>query len=81
MKFLDPKNPLHKSQIKAQITATLAGEFSSADRDRIAREVEREYERLLVGARIFSHIPSLTAGSVRRLISHYSGTAPVRNIV
>ncbi|MEJ0097797.1 MAG: hypothetical protein WDM84_07560 [Bauldia sp.] len=32
----------------------------------IARKVEIEYERLLVGAVIFAHIPSLTAGTVRR---------------
>ena len=69
MKALDPGNPLNKEQIKASITDAIAKEVAGSDPDEIAQKVEIEYERLLVGAVVFAHIPSLTAGSVRRQIT------------
>ncbi len=72
MKPLDPKNPLHKQQIKASIVDAIANEYADADRGEIVRDVEAEYERLLAGAQIVTHIPSLTAGTVRRQIHHHT---------
>ena len=66
MKTLDPADPLNKKQIKASITDAIVKEVAGSNRDEVAQRVEEEYERLLVGAHIFAHIPSLTAGSVRR---------------
>jgi hypothetical protein len=63
---LDPQNPLHQKQIKASIVDAIAKEVIGSSRDEIAQKVEAEYERLLIGASIFAHIPSLTAGLVRR---------------
>jgi hypothetical protein len=63
---LDPSDPLKKNQIKASITDAIAKEAVGSNRNEIAQKVEDEYERLLIGAVIFTHIPSLTAGSVRR---------------
>jgi hypothetical protein len=48
------------------IADAIAKEVVGSNRDRIAQRVEDEYERLLVGALIVTHIPSLTAGLVRR---------------
>jgi hypothetical protein len=39
---------------------------TGSNRDEIALRVEETYERLLVGATVFAHVPSLTAGFVRR---------------
>ena len=76
LKSLDPSDPLQKKQIKALIVDSIAREIADVDRDEIARDVEIEYERLLVGAIVFSHIPSLTNGSVRRHIrSHHHARA------
>jgi len=44
---------------------------TGSNRDEIALRVEETYERLLIGAAVFAHVPSLTAGSVRReVIAH-----------
>jgi hypothetical protein len=68
VKTLDPGNPLNKKQIKASITDAIAKQVGGSNRDEIAQMVEEEYERLLLGAFIPTHIPSLTAGSVRRRV-------------
>ena len=68
---LDPQNPLHKKQIKASIVDAIAKGVLGSSRDEIAQNVEVEYERLLIGASIFAHIPSLTAGLVRRGIRRH----------
>ena len=66
MKTLDPGNPLNKKQIKASITDAITKEVVGSNRDEVAQRVDEEYERLLIGALVFAHIPSLTAGLVRR---------------
>jgi hypothetical protein len=63
---LDPGNPLAKKQIKASITDAIAKQVVGSRRDEIAQRVEETYERLLGNASILTHVPSLTAGSVRR---------------
>jgi hypothetical protein len=55
-----------KKQFKASITDAIAKEIDGSDRIDIATRVDDLYERLLLEAVIFSHIPSLTAGMVRR---------------
>jgi hypothetical protein len=62
----DPRDPLQKKQFKASITDAIAKEIDGSDRIYIAARVEDLYERLLLNAVVFSHIPSLTAGAVRR---------------
>ena len=52
-------------------------EIDGSDRIEIAARVEDLYERLLLNAVVFAHIPSLTAGMVRRDVmahkaSHFS---------
>jgi hypothetical protein len=69
VKTLDPGNPVNKQQIKASITAAIAKEVTGSSRDEIALRVEEEYERLLQSASILTHIPSLTAGLVRREVA------------
>ncbi|MDR3470964.1 MAG: hypothetical protein P4M09_04650 [Devosia sp.] len=66
MKTLDPREPATKKAIKASITEAILREIVGSNRGEVARSVEREYERLLAGAAIFVHIPSLTAGVARR---------------
>jgi hypothetical protein len=66
MNALDPRDPLQKKQFKASITEAIAKEIDGSDRIDIATRVEDLYERLLLKAVIFSHIPSLTVGMVRR---------------
>jgi hypothetical protein len=66
VKDLDPRNPLSKKDIKASITDAITKEVAGSNRDDVAQRVEVEYEKLLVAAHIFTHIPSLTAGRVRR---------------
>lgn len=66
MRNLDPRNPLSKKAIKSSITDAITKEVVGANRDEVAQRVEDEYEKLLVDAQIFIHIPSLTAGKVRR---------------
>jgi hypothetical protein len=63
---LDPSDPLLKKQIKASITAAIVKEVVGSNRNEIAQKVEDVYERLLIGAVVFAHIPSLTAGLVKR---------------
>jgi len=61
----------HKKQIKESITNAIAKLVTGSNRDEIALRVEETYERLLIGATVFAHVPSLTAGSVRReVIAH-----------
>ncbi len=66
MNAIDPRDPLQKKQFKASITDAIAKEIDGSDRIDIATRVDDLYERLLLEAVIFSHIPSLTAGMVRR---------------
>lgn len=66
MKTLDPSNPLNKRQIKASIAEAIVKEVIGSDREDVTRRVEVQYERLLIGAAVFTLIPSLTAGLVRR---------------
>jgi hypothetical protein len=68
MHSLDPKNPTHKQQIKAGIVEAIARDFAEIERSEIVATVEREYERLLAGAAIFAHVPSLANGAARRLL-------------
>ena len=68
MKKLDPGDPIQKKQIKASITDSIVKEVVGSNRTEIAEKVEALYEKLLIGAVILTHIPSLTAGSVRREI-------------
>lgn len=71
---LDPGNAVNKEQIKASITDTIANQVAGSDRAEIALVVEETYERLLVDAVISAHVPSLTAGSVKReLIANMHG--------
>jgi hypothetical protein len=57
---------VNKKQIKASITDAIAKQVVDSSRDEIARRVEERYESLLSEASILAHVPSLTAGSVRR---------------
>ena len=66
MNAVDPRDPLQKKQFKASITDAIAKEIDGSDRIDIATRVDDLYERLLLKAVIFAHIPSLTAGMVRR---------------
>jgi hypothetical protein len=66
MNALDPRDPLQKKQFKASITDEIAKEIDGSDRIDIAARVEDLYERLLLKANVFTLIPSLTAGIVRR---------------
>ena len=66
MQTFDSVNVVNKKQIKASITNAIAKLVTGSNRDEIALRVEETYERLLVGATVFTHVPSLTAGSVRR---------------
>jgi hypothetical protein len=74
-KALDPRDPLQKKQIKASIADTIAREIGGSDPIDIAARVDGIYERLLLKAVIFEHIPSLTAGMVRRDVSALKATA------
>jgi hypothetical protein len=64
MQTFDPVN--NKKQIKASITNAIAKLVTGSNRDEIALRVEETYERLLIGAAVFVHVPALTAGFVRR---------------
>jgi hypothetical protein len=66
MNALDPRDPRRKQQFKASITDAIASEVGGSDRIDIAARVEDLYERLLHDAVVFTLIPSLTAGMVRR---------------
>jgi hypothetical protein len=66
MNALDPRDPFQKVKLKAEITDSIAKEIDGSDRVDIAARVEDLYERLLLKAVVFAHIPSLTAGAVRR---------------
>ncbi|MEJ0011802.1 MAG: hypothetical protein WDM94_04060 [Bauldia sp.] len=72
MLTLDPKDPLHKQQIKASIVDAIAKDFVAIERGEIVEAVDGEYERLLAKAAIFGHVPSLANGAARRLLhSHH----------
>jgi hypothetical protein len=64
MQTIDPVN--NKEQIKASITNAITKLVTGSNRDEVALRVEETYERLLIDAAVFAHVPSLTAGSVRR---------------
>ena len=66
MPNLDPEDPVSKKQIKESITDAIARQVAGSSREEIALRVEETYERILIGAAISAHVPSLTAGSVRR---------------
>jgi hypothetical protein len=66
MNALDPRDPLQKKKLKASITDAIANEIVGSNRIEIAARVGDLYERLLLKAVVFAHIPSLTAGMVRR---------------
>ena len=77
MQTIDPVNN-NKKQIKASITNAISKLVTGSNRDEIALRVEETYERLLIGAAVFAHVPSLTAGSVRReVIAHRDLTNPM----
>lgn len=73
MKTLDTVNPVDKKRIKASITDAIAKQVVGFSRDEIALRVDEKYERLLNGASILAHVPSLTAGAVRREMRARSG--------
>jgi hypothetical protein len=66
MKTLDAGNSVNKMQIKASISATIADQVKGSILEDIAGRVEETYEKLLVGAALTEHVPSLTAGIVKR---------------
>ncbi len=66
MQTLDAGNAANKKQIKASITATIANQVVGSNIEDIARRVDETYEQLLVGATTSEHVPSLTAGLVKR---------------
>ena len=68
MQTIDAVN--NKKQIKESITNAIAKLVTGSNRDEIALRVEETYERLLIGATVFAHVPSLTAGFVRRAIAN-----------
>jgi hypothetical protein len=74
MNALDPRDPLQKKRFKASITDAIAKEIDGSDRIDIATRVENLYERLLLKAVVFTHIPSLTAGMVRRDVMTHKAT-------
>ncbi len=77
MNTVDPRDPLQKKKFKASITDAIAKEIDGSDRNDIATRVEDLYERLLLKAVVFAHIPSLTAGMVRRdVMALTSGKTP-----
>jgi len=71
---LDPRDPLQKKRFKASITDAIAKEIDGSDRIDIATRVEYLYERLLLKVVVFTHIPSLTAGMVRRDVMTHKAT-------
>jgi hypothetical protein len=66
VKTLDAGNAVNKKQIKASITATIANQVAGSNLEDVALRVEETYERLLIGAATSEHVPSLTAGLVKR---------------
>ena len=66
MRSLDPRNPADKGRMKASIVDSIAMDVAGADRQLIAERVDVEFERLLGGAAVVTHVASLTAGNVRR---------------
>ena len=66
MQTIDPVNS--KEQIKASITNAITKLVTGSNRGEVALRVEETYERLLIDAAVFAHVPSLTAGSVRRQV-------------
>lgn len=76
MKTLDPGDPVGKIQLKASITDAIVKQVAGSNREDIGRKVENEYERLLARAVINTHIPSLTAGTVRREVTASNFKSP-----
>jgi hypothetical protein len=68
MKSADPRDPIAKARIKASIAAAIVDEVGGSSLADVVERVEKEYERLLVGASILTHIPALTGGRVRHAV-------------
>jgi hypothetical protein len=77
VKTLDPGNPALKKQIKASIADAIAKQVVGSSHDEITQRVEETYEKLLGSASILTHVPSLTAGSVRRELMARSRRRPI----
>ena len=60
---LDPR--LDKELFKEKITRTVLEQVNGALRDDVYAQVDADYERLLKGASITTHIPVLVEGEVR----------------
>ncbi|MDJ0807327.1 MAG: hypothetical protein QNJ78_10885 [Gammaproteobacteria bacterium] len=60
---LDPR--LDKDIIKEKITRTILEQVTGAIHDEVYAEVDADYERLLAGASVTTHIPVLVEGEVR----------------
>jgi hypothetical protein len=65
MEIADPRDPATKARIKSSIAAAIVSEVGGSTLPDVIERVEKEYERLLVGASVFTHIPALTGGRVR----------------
>jgi len=66
MQTVDPVN--NKKQIKESITNAIAKLVTGSNRDEIALGLKKHTRaflniRLLIGAAVFAHVPSLTAGN------------------
>lgn len=68
VKGLDPGDPVTKAKIKASIAAAIVNEVGGSTLADVVPRVEKEYERLLVGAVVLTYIPSLTGGQVRHAV-------------
>ena len=68
MNVVDPKDPAKKARLKASIAAAIVSEIGGSSPADVVERVEKEYERLLVGAVVSAHIPALTGGRVRHAL-------------
>jgi len=57
-----------KEEMKQRIIDIVDEQFASADRNEIAREVERSYDSPLDGASVKQHIPTLAEGRIKSKI-------------
>jgi hypothetical protein len=71
MKSTDPRDPATKARIKASIAAAIVNEVGGSSLTDVAERVEKEYERLLIGASVVAHIPALTGGRVRHAVREF----------
>jgi len=82
MKTADPRDPATKARIKASIAVAIVSEVGGSSLPDVVERVEKEYERLLVGASIFAHIPALTGGRVRHSLRELMrGQATARGLL